>query len=170
MATGENNLLVAFFAFFAVFLALTIGAPAPTSGGSEDPQLISWLTPEELAAMPSQKKPLLFDFTASWCRPCQLLEKEIFRDRHLARFINQKFVPVRVVDRAREEGVNPETVAKLKKLYGVSSFPTLIVTDGRGIPLVRTSGYGHGMQKVIYQFLLDGLREFKGSNTEKRTP
>jgi hypothetical protein len=49
-------------------------------------------------------------------------------------------VPVRVTDRAREDGRNPPLVDQLQRRFGVQAFPTLVVVAEQGEPIQR-SGY-----------------------------
>src|SRR3989442_13416907 len=72
-------------------------------------------------------KPILYEFGADWCGPCQRMAREVFADEGLARRIGQTFVPVRVLDRQREEGHNPPDVERLENAYRISAFPTLVV-------------------------------------------
>ena len=57
------------------------------------------------------------------------------------------FVPVRVLDRAREDGQNPPEVAALQARYGVNGFPMLIVVSAGNQPQVL-DGYP-GQAKTI---------------------
>jgi hypothetical protein len=44
-----------------------------------------------------------------------------------AQFINQYFIPVRVMDRVQEDGKNSPDVTALQSKYGIGGFPTLVV-------------------------------------------
>ena len=79
-------------------------------------------------------KPIFYEFSAEWCGPCHAMEEQVFRDAKLAALINQKFVPVKVVDRQREEGRNRPDVAKLQETYGVNFFPTIVVVRAGRTP------------------------------------
>ena len=104
-------------------------------------------------------KPILYDFTADWCAPCHMMSREVFADRRSAHTINQLFIPVRVLDRQREEGRNRPEVSALQARFKVQSFPTLVVvTPGASEPVVL-AGFS-GRQRTLRELMgaVAGLR------------
>ncbi len=103
--------------------------------------MVSWKPRERAAALAlTASKPILYDFTAAWCGPCKLLEKD-WNDPTIAKTVNAAFVPARVVDRAREDGENPPDIAELQRRYEVSGFPTLVAAAPDGRLIVKLEGY-----------------------------
>lgn len=116
---------------------------------------VAWLTPAEAEQSPSDGRPVLYDFTAAWCRPCRRLDRDVFRNPEVAAAINQRFTPVKVVDRLREDGQNPPEVQTLKERYQVQAFPTLVIADANGALLNRLEGYPGAL--ATRKFLLDSV-------------
>lgn len=116
--------------------------------------LVRWVPlarAERMAA--ATGKPVFYEFSADWCGPCHVLEDEVFRDPQLAAVINQKFIPVQVVDRAREDGRNKPEVARLESQFAVRAFPTVVVARAGGEPM-KVEGYGG---KAKFEQFLNGI-------------
>lgn len=84
-----------------------------------------------------QENKLIFvDCYTVWCGPCNKLSKEVFPQREMGDFMNEKFVCVKY-DIEKDEG------AKFKEKYAneISAYPTLLVLDTEGDLIHRLVGY-----------------------------
>ncbi|HTD52332.1 MAG TPA: thioredoxin family protein [Thermoanaerobaculia bacterium] len=123
---------------FRLVTALTHRGQAEKTAG-----LVRWQSPEMAAAVATrQGRPLLYDFTAAWCVPCHRLDEEGWTDSKIAGMVNDGLLPVRVVDRQREDGKNTPLVDDLQRRYSINAFPTLIVAEASGKEIARAEGYG----------------------------
>lgn len=130
-------------ALFRIVTAVTSKSDAGSGAG-----LVRWMNAAEaVQAARTSGKPILYDFTAEWCGPCHALDGEAWTDARIARFVNESFVPARVMDRVREEGKNPAWMDALQQNYGVNAFPTLVVAAPDGREIAKTQGYA-GKQRL----------------------
>ncbi len=86
-------------------------------------------------------KPLLYYFSARWSASCTRMDQETFHSTDLVSLINDRFVPIKVVDRSIEDGKNPEAVQSLVDKYGVSSFPTVVLALSDGTYIASDDGF-----------------------------
>jgi thiol:disulfide interchange protein len=109
---------------------------------TSDVDLIHW-TPISMASAAAMRshRPILYEFSAEWCGPCHVLEREVFMDASLADKINDRYIAVKVIDRQREEGSNAPEVQQLMERYGVNAFPTVIVVAADGRVRDKVLGY-----------------------------
>lgn len=107
-----------------------------------DVDLVHWTGIDQAAAVSTRShRPILYEFSAEWCGPCHLLEREVFMDPDLAAKINNRYIAVKVVDRQREDGSNAGNVQRLIDRYSVNAFPTIVVAAQDGSVRDRTVGY-----------------------------
>ena len=153
--TDQRAIPVAFFVIALVLVAARIAVPLMKSDAPKSGDGVQWLTPEQgLRLAATSDKPILFDFTAEWCQPCHVLDAEVFRNPAIARNINERFIPIRVVDRRREEGRNAPEVDQLQQRFGVRGFPTVVFAD-RGGERARMEGFG-GREK--FERVMESVR------------
>jgi thiol:disulfide interchange protein len=122
-----------------LIIARVVSTKYPVTG---DTDLVRW-TPISIASAAALRshRPILYEFSAEWCGPCHLLEREVFMDAALAAKINDRYIAVKVVDRQREEGHNEPAVQQLIDRYGVNGFPTVVIAASDGQPRDRVLGY-----------------------------
>jgi thiol:disulfide interchange protein len=103
-------------------------AQAPTAGSATGTGALGWLQPADgLKESLRTGKPILYDFTAEWCHFCKLEKAQVFENPADVAKLKGLFIPVVVMDRAREEGRNPTDISGLQAKYQIRGFPTLVV-------------------------------------------
>lgn len=143
----------------AAFLVARVATGVFEAGHPRElPELVSWLSIAEGERRAQQEpRPALYDFTADWCPPCRLMKREVFADRSAATMITGMYVPVRVLDRAREDGRNSPEVAALQARFRVKAFPTLVVVPAGGGEPLMLEGYP-GRAQTIQWLSRSGIR------------
>jgi thioredoxin-related protein len=91
--------------------------------------------------------------SAPGCRYCRQMEKEVFNQKEVSDFYNEKFVSYKI---NIEDG---SVGAALAKKYGITSYPTYMFFDGNGKPVHQSLG-----GKSAGKFIMDGTNAF---NPEK---
>lgn len=85
----------------------------------------------EVRQMASREgKPYFVHFTATWCMPCQWMEKNTYADPALSRYANANYFSVKI-DIDNEEG------RRYKAQYSITALPSILVFDERGVLLDR---------------------------------
>jgi thiol-disulfide isomerase/thioredoxin len=80
-----------------------------------------------------ENKPIFVDFYATWCGPCKDLEKFVYKDKAVGKYMNQNFINVKI-DAEKQE------LALVEK-SGIDSYPTLVYFTKDGDEIGRYSGY-----------------------------
>lgn len=141
----------------ALALAFRIVTAFLDRGAESGPGLVAWQPREKAAALArASKKPLLYEFSAEWCGPCKILERD-FADPAVAAKINGSYVPTHIVDRIREEGRNPADIEELQRRYEISGFPAIVAAAPDGRLLGKQEGYA-GRERLL-KFLEDPKQE-----------
>jgi len=118
-----------------LFFSFRIAEPSLSSAGT-DTQINfienSWT--EALKQAAAQHKYIFVDAYASWCGPCKMLKATTFKNAKAAEFFNKNFVNVAI---DMEKGQGPDLASQ----WGMQAYPTLIIFDSAGNPVLGTVGY-----------------------------
>lgn len=107
---------------------------ATASNDEKGIQFIEQDWSKALAQAKAENKLVFLDIYASWCGPCKMLKQNTFSNDQVGEFFNKNFINVSVDG---EKGVGPDLAQK----YSIEGYPTLIVADSTGKPVLYTVGY-----------------------------
>jgi len=136
----SRNRFVVPISLLAMLVMFVVVKLAWVDAGRRD--LVRWVPVAEASTLAGREQKIrMFDFSAAWCGPCRILEREVFADPELSSMLNGSLIPVKIMDRQREDGRNSPAVAQLQEQYGVQGFPTLVFADPSGAMIDRVDGY-----------------------------
>lgn len=80
-----------------------------------------------------ENKAIFIDFYASWCGPCNIMDREVFNDASVAGYMNKNFINYKV-------DINTRTGNNLAYRYNVELLPTFIIITPEGDIISRKTG------------------------------
>lgn len=132
------------------------------------PDLMNWVSPADAVPKSHERgRPILYVFSAAWCGPCQVMNREVFANEKHTGALQQLAVPVHLIDRQREDGHNSAVVDSLERTYFVRAFPTLVLADASGKQLHRIEGFP-GAEEMLKQLMPVAMQA--RANSRERNP
>lgn len=135
-----------------LMLAVSCGqreqVPPQASDAVDQVREVQWIHDDFDAAtvLASEEGKLIFiDFYADWCPPCRTLSEEYFPMPEYQEFLSG-VVPLKI---------NVDNMQELAQRYGVSSIPTLVLTDATGTEIDRVVGITGNPREFLE--VLEGL-------------
>jgi thioredoxin-related protein len=145
---------------------------------------VKWYKIEEAEQQAAtQGKKIMVKVYANWCGWCKEMDKATFPNQHVAKILNQSFIPVQFnaeqlgdiawggtnykVVRPKNSGRYHQLAAQW--LNGQLSFPTIVILDENGKVIQAISGYRRAaeFEKLIAYFATDAYKTTNWAVFEK---
>lgn len=120
--------------FLLFFLACTLSSYSDAPLKKKGIAFFKGSWEEALIKAKEENKYIFIDFYTTWCGPCKKLKRTSFKDPEVGTYFNKNFINLSI-DAESREGI------EIARRYGVSSYPTLVITDHTGKQKTRTTGF-----------------------------
>jgi thioredoxin-related protein len=155
-----------------VFLVMAVSASA---------QEIKWVSLEEAVELQKKNpKKIMIDMYTKWCGPCKLLDRNTFKNKDVAEYVNKHYYAVKFNAEGNDEltfksktFTNPNydpskaskrnSVHELTRFFGVRAYPTIVFLDEDLQFLAPIKGYKTPQQLELY------LKLFKNNEHKSLT-
>jgi thiol:disulfide interchange protein DsbD len=140
----------------------SVAEAATNAPRAKGPTTWEAFTPQLVESYRAQGKPVLVDFTASWCLSCQVNEKVVLDRDDVQKRLHDSGIALVRADWTRHD----ETIAQTLAALGRSGVPTYVLYSGvagdppKILPEVLTTG-------IVYD-ALDGLKQTKQADASTR--
>lgn len=99
-----------------------------------------------LSKASAEHKYIFVDGYATWCKPCKMMDSNIYVNKHIGSLVNDKFISVKI---QVDQNDNDDSFVKswyyeaeqIAKRYKMTAFPTLLFLSADGDLLYRAEGY-----------------------------
>ena len=136
--------------------------------GTISAQDINWVTLEQAVELQKKNpKKIMMDVYTNWCGPCKMLDKNTFKNKDVADYVNKHYYAVKFNAEGNETvsfkgntftnpGYNPANANRrnsphqLATYFSVRSYPTIIYLDEKGELLSPVIGYKTPQQIEVY--------------------
>ncbi|MCU0847157.1 MAG: thioredoxin family protein [Spirochaetes bacterium] len=128
------------------------GAEVKKNAAAVKQKTVTWLSYNDgIKLARSQKKHVIIDFYAVWCRYCNEMDEKIFKSPEVAEFLLKNYICVRI------DADNPSqkitfrnynlSVREFTAMAGVTGLPTVVFMDKDQNLITRIPGY---MSKDVF--------------------
>jgi thiol-disulfide isomerase/thioredoxin len=90
---------------------------------------------EAFAEAKKINKPVFVDVSASWCKPCRMMDRAVFPDDSVRQILQERYIPVRV------DGDDTTSGKLIRDRYSVRAYPTFLILSPAGGMIRRETGF-----------------------------
>jgi thioredoxin-related protein len=131
-------------------------------------QEINWMSLEEAVIMQKKSpKKIMMDVYTNWCGPCKLLDKNTFKNKDVAAYVNKHYYAVKFNGEGNEvinfngseyknASYNPDLANRrnsahdLVRYFKVNAYPTMVFIDEQGGFIFPLRGYKTPQELELY--------------------
>ncbi len=125
-------------ALTAITVSMLTAGCLEENGDNGTPTSVQWVSySTALEQAETTGTPVMVDFYADWCGPCQQMDETTYKNRQVIQQIADSFTAVKV---------NVDQRQDLATQYGIRSVPTIVYLKENGSEIHRTVGYRSASQ------------------------
>lgn len=92
-----------------------------------------------------EKKPIVIDFYADWCKWCKVMEKKTFTDPKVVKKLKKEFICIRIDTEDMKDKIEFEgktfSPTQFLSAFGARGLPTVVFMDDEGKPITMIPGF-----------------------------